>query len=68
MSAKHYTHETPEGQFLYEETLRRQADMAYRVDCLGEAQQDIAREWGVSQARGWQIHQAAKKNRAAGIL
>jgi hypothetical protein len=68
MSPKHYTHETPEGQFLYEEALRRQSEMAYRVECLGEAQQDIARKWGLSQSRAWQIYQNAKKNRAAGLL
>jgi len=63
----YYTVETPEGQYHYEAVLRRQADILWR-DASGERQNDIAREYGVSQSRAHQLLKQAKKHRQQGLV
>lgn len=59
---------TPESQHEEDVVLRRRLHIIWLHEQDGEQQTNIARRWGISQARGWQIYHSGKKYQKIGLI
>ena len=59
---------TPESQYAEDVVLRRRLQMIWLHEQDGEQQINVARRWGISQARAWQIYHSAKKCQKIGLI
>ena len=64
----HYTYETPEGQQALDGALRRQAEAIDLIENRGWQQRELARQWGISSSRAFQIYRQGLKHRRQGLI
>lgn len=59
---------TPESQHEEDVALRRRLHTIWLHEQDGEQQINIARRWGISQSRAWQIYHSGKKCQKIGLI